>query len=69
MPEAEEMNVVLYESKYHDSGFYERGCELPNTGGAGTVPYTMGGILLLTGAAFLLLYNHTKRRKEDSPSS
>ena len=45
------------------------GCELPNTGGAGTVPYTMGGFLLLTGAAFLLLYNHTKRRKEDSPSS
>lgn len=45
------------------------GYELPNTGGAGTVPYTMGGVLLLTGAAFLLLYNHTKRRKEDSPSS
>ena len=45
------------------------GYELPNTGGAGTVPYTMGGILLLTGAAFLLLYNHFKRRKEDSASS
>ena len=43
--------------------------ELPNTGGAGTVPYTVGGFLLLTGAAFLLLYNHTKRRKEDSSSS
>lgn len=43
--------------------------ELPSTGGAGTVPYTMGGVLLLTGAAFLLLYNHTKRRKEDSVSS
>ena len=25
--------------------------------------------LLLTGAAFLLLYRHTKRRKEDSVSS
>ena len=45
------------------------GYELPNTGGAGTVPYTMGGVLLLTGAVFLLLYNHTKRRKEDSASS
>ena len=43
--------------------------ELPNTGGAGTVPYTMGGSLLLTGAAFLLLYHHTKRRKEDFASS
>ena len=45
------------------------GCELPETGGAGTVPYTMGGVLLLTGAAFLLLYHQTKRRKEDSASS
>ena len=65
LPTAEKMKVVLYESKYHDSGFYERGCELPNTGGAGTVPYTTGGFLLLTGAALLLLYHHTKRRKEE----
>ena len=43
--------------------------ELPNTGGAGTIPYTIGGFLLLTGAAFLLLYHYTKRRKEDSVSS
>ena len=43
--------------------------ELPNTGGAGTIPYTIGGFLLLTGAAFLLLYHHIKRRKEDSVSS
>lgn len=43
--------------------------ELPHTGGAGTIPYTIGGFLLLTGAAFLLLYRHTKRRKEDSVSS
>ena len=43
--------------------------ELPHTGGAGTIPYIIGGFLLLTGAAFLLLYRHTKRRKEDSVSS
>ena len=43
--------------------------ELPHPGGAGTIPYTIGGFLLLTGAAFLLLYRHTKRRKEDSVSS
>ena len=43
----------------------QAGCELPNTGGAGTVPYTTGGFLLLTGAALLLLYHHTKRRKEE----
>ena len=45
------------------------GCELPNTGGAGTVPYTMGGLMLLTGAALLLLYIHIRRRKEASASS
>ena len=45
------------------------GYELPDTGGGGTVPYTMGGLLLLTGAAFLLLYNHNRRRKEDSAAS
>ena len=35
------------------------GYKLPDTGGAGTVPYTTGGFLLLTGAALLLLYRFT----------
>lgn len=65
LPTAEAMNVVLYESKYHDSGFYERGYELPKTGGIGTVPYTTGGFLLLTGAAFVLLQKYTKRRRQN----
>ena len=43
--------------------------ELPDTGGAGTMPYTAVGSLLLTGAAFLLLHIHKKRRKEDAASS
>ena len=43
--------------------------ELPKTGGAGTTLYTMGGFLLMTSAALLLLYNHFKRRKEDITSS
>lgn len=43
------------------------GYELPNTGGAGTVPYTMGGCALI--AVYLLLYSHTRRRKEDAVSS
>lgn len=42
---------------------------LPETGGAGTTPYTMGGFLLMTSAALLLLYNHFKRRKEELTSS
>lgn len=43
------------------------GYELPNTGGAGTQLYTMGGCALI--AVYLLLYSHTRRRKEDAPSS
>lgn len=43
------------------------GYELPNTGGAGTQPYTMGGCALI--AVYLLLYSHTRRRKEDAVSS
>ena len=69
MPTAENMSVTLYESKYHDSGFYEKSHELPNTGGPGTTPYTTGGLLLLTGAGVLLLYSNKKRRKEDFASS
>ena len=47
------------------SGHYE----LPETGGAGTEPYTAGGMLLILAAAMILLYNHTKCRKEDLNSS
>ena len=43
------------------------GYELPNTGGAGTQLYTMGGCALI--AVYLLLYSHTRRRKEDAVSS
>ena len=45
------------------------GYELPDTGGAGTQPYTMGGIALMAAAVMFLLYSHTRRRKEDAPSS
>lgn len=53
MPKAEEMPVVCLETKYHDSGFYERGYELPKSGGAGAERYTVGGFLMFTSAAFL----------------
>ena len=42
---------------------------LPSTGGAGTTPYTTGGLLLMVSASALLLYNHQKRRKEAHASS
>ncbi len=43
--------------------------KLPQTGGTGMTPYTMGGMLLMAAAGASLLYNHSKRRKEDAASS
>lgn len=42
---------------------------LPETGGGGAKPYTLGGLLLCFTAGALLLYSHSRRRKEDSISS
>ena len=42
---------------------------LPETGGGGAKPYTLGGLLLCFTAGALLLYSHSSRRKEDSISS
>lgn len=44
------------------------GYKLPDTGGAGTISYTAGGLALIFGAA-TLMYVHCKRRKEDEASS
>lgn len=41
--------------------------ELPETGGIGTTPYTVGGLLLMIVALALLMYSH-KRRKGEQPS-
>lgn len=66
LPKVEDISVTLYESRYHDSGFYAKSPVLPKTGGIGTIPYTLGGALLLTGAGVLLVYK--KRRKENLAS-
>lgn len=42
--------------------------ELPQSGGHGTLPYTIGG-MLLTAAGMLLMYINKKRGKEDYASS
>jgi LPXTG-motif cell wall-anchored protein len=42
---------------------------LPETGGTGTQLYTMAGLLLVVISTAFLMYNHTKRRREDYDSS
>ena len=61
MPVTREMSAVLYESKHNDSGFYERGYLLPQTGGTGTLPYTVSGCALVGGAAACLWLRHRKK--------
>ena len=45
------------------------GSSLPETGGIGTHLYTLGGLLLLLGAATILLYHLGRRRKGDKTST
>lgn len=42
---------------------------MPQTGGIGTTPFTLGGLLLVFAAAILLLHHHKKQRREDIASS
>ncbi len=65
LPTVEKQQVSHYESKYNDSGFYERGTELPQTGGTGTLPYTFSGIAIMGGT---LLYYRKRRRKGEKQS-
>lgn len=50
-----------YESKCNDSGFYERGYELPKSGGKGTDAYTFLG-LTIWGFAFLAFVYRQARK-------
>ena len=38
---------------------------LPNTGGLGTLLYTIGGVLVIVSPVILLLYKKRRRRLED----
>lgn len=59
--------VEMYANQ--DLGLIVATYELPQTGGTGTALNTMGGLVLMTAAAVLLLDSKKKRGKEDSTSS
>ena len=63
----EEKDVAVYYD--HTITNLIGGYELPDTGGAGTILYTAGGLLLMAAAGCSLVYYHSRRRKGDSPSS
>lgn len=78
----EEVSVPNYDTSYDNNGGIQSGTitvtnkamdtpeyQLPETGGGGTIPYTLGGLLLMAIAGCFLLYNQSKRRKEESASS
>ena len=77
----EEVSVPNYDTSYDNNGGIQSGTitvtnkaketpeyQLPETGGSGTIWYALGGMLLIVSAVILLVYNHSKRRKEDSAS-
>lgn len=77
----EEVSVPNYDTSYDHNGGIQSGTitvtnkaketpeyQLPETGGSGTIWYALGGMLLIVSAVILLVYNHSKRRKEDSAS-
>ncbi|MCI6012822.1 MAG: VWA domain-containing protein [Firmicutes bacterium] len=54
-------NPIEWDSKIVNNSYYE----LPSTGGIGTGMFMIGGLLLITVAGILLIYNQKKRRKEE----
>ena len=57
--------TVEWNGKIVNNVYYE----LPQTGGIGTTPYTIGGLVLIASSALLLLYRQTRRGKDDYRSS
>lgn len=47
---------------------YYAGYSLPSTGGKGTTVYTVSGVLLVSVAVIAVMYQYSKRRKEDKSS-
>ena len=64
LPEFSEDGVIYDDGENLFPVFNARLYELPATGGAGTLPFTLGGLLLMATALALLLYKKLHRKEE-----
>ncbi len=64
LPEFSEEGVIYDDGENLFPVFNARLYELPATGGAGTLPFTLGGLLLMATALILLLYKKLHRKEE-----
>ena len=64
LPEFSEEGVIYDDGENLFPVFNARLYELPATGGAGTLPFTLGGLLLMATAFTLLLYKKLHRKEE-----
>ena len=62
MKPASELTYGTDESKYHDSGFYDRGYELPKSGGSGTTGFYTTGALLCGTVILSFVYIQSQRK-------
>ncbi len=62
LPDAGEMIYASHDSRYHDSGFYEKGVKLPDTGGMGTRAYTLAGFVICVTAEAVWICQRRRRR-------
>lgn len=65
MKSARELTYGTDESKYHDSGFYDRGYELPKSGGSGTTGFYTTGALLCGTVILSFVYIQSQRKLKE----
>jgi LPXTG-motif cell wall-anchored protein len=64
LPQFSEDGVIYDDGDNLFPVFNARLYELPATGSAGTLPFTLGGLLLVATALALLLYKKLHRKEE-----
>lgn len=60
------LNGGVEDVAHQDLGVVITGPELPMTGGSGTIPYIVAGLVLVISTGTVLMMQHKKRRRADS---